>query len=352
MAYIQNIGLAKAPFKHNQQDILQFALDQYKVPDRMIDKVERLYERCEINTRYSAIEDFSLTEDKRKLFKKGETTSIQERMDVYFKVAPALCKQAVQDCLQASDYKNITHLITVSCTGMAAPGLDILLIESLGLANHTQRTSVNFMGCYAGFHALKMANAICAEHKNAQVLIVDVELCTLHFQHDFSMDNVAASLLFADGAAATLVSNNQENSLFKIHSFYSELAPEGQKDMAWHIGDTGFLMTLSGYVPSILSEYIAPLLSNAIANKEEIKHWAIHPGGKKIITEIAKALKLTESDVQVSRDVLLNHGNMSSATIFFVLDALLKKDFKAGEKLFATGFGPGLTIESAILSFV
>lgn len=352
MAYIQNIGLAKAPFKHNQQDILQFALEQYNVPERMIDKVERMYERCEIDTRYSAIEDFSLIEAQRKLFKKGQSVSIQERMQAYFNAAPALCKKAVANCLNAQALKHVTHLITVSCTGMAAPGLDILLVEALGLAMNTQRTSVNFMGCYAGFHALKMANAICAEQENAQVLIVDVELCTLHFQDNFSMDNIAASLLFADGAAAVLVTNHQENSLFKIHSFYSELATEGKKDMAWDIGETGFLMRLSGYVPNILSEHIAPLLSNAIENKEEIKYWAIHPGGKKIISEIQKALHLKNEDMQVSRDILKQYGNMSSATIFFVLDAMLQKKFRPNEKIFATGFGPGLTIESAILSFV
>ncbi len=207
------------------------------------------------------------------------------------------------------------------------------------------------MGCYAAIHALKQANAICLAEANAKVLIVDVELCTLHFQMEYTMDNIASSLLFADGAAAVLVSN--EKGLYQISDFYSEVALQGYQDMAWDISSSGFLMTLSAYVPAVIAEKIGPMLDNSLTamnrSKEEIMHWAIHPGGKKIVSEIEKALGLTKKDVDVSRAVLNEYGNMSSVTLFFVLERMLQQIQGEDETVYAVAFGPGLTIETMFL---
>ncbi len=353
MAFIKKIGTANAPFEHKQTAIKQFAVQQYNIPEQYMARVERMYDNSWIDTRYSAINDFSLENGDGVLLKsKTEEATTVSRMEIFFEVAPKMCEAAVRKILSETELQNITHLITVSCTGIAAPGLEIILLESLNLPTNTTRLGVNFMGCYAGFHALKMAKAICADEKNAQVLIVDVELCTLHFQNEFTMDNVASTLLFADGAAAVLVNNEAEDSLYKIESFYTEVALQGKKDMAWHIGPSGFQMTLSSYIPTILGENIEPLLNKAIEHPNEIAHWAIHPGGKKILQEFAKALNLEDEDLETSYHILRRFGNMSSVTIFYVLAAMRKNISASNQKVFAAGFGPGLTIESAILSTV
>ncbi len=351
MAYIHSIGLAKAPFAHAQKDIFNFILKMYKVPLNDVEKISRLYERSEIETRYAAIEDFSLPNEEWTFFESDGITSVEKRMKKFFEIAPTLCVQAVDDCISIEQRNEITHLITVSCTGVSAPGLDIQLIQLLNLPSSIHRTSVNFMGCYAAIHALKQANAICLSMPEAKVLIIDIELCTLHFQDMFTMDNIAASLLFADGAAAVLVSN--EKGMYSIENFYSEVAFAGYNDMAWDISSTGFLMTLSAYIPSVIAKNIEPMLLNSLANmkisKEEIKHWAIHPGGKKIISEIEKALSLTKEDTEISRSVLNDYGNMSSVTILFVLEEMRKKIQQENEFVYAVAFGPGLTIETMFL---
>lgn len=351
MAYINKIGTANAPYLHKQSAIKNFALNQYNIPENYMARIERMYDNSWIDQRYSAIGDFTNTNGTPILLKsKTEEASTEARMKIFFDVAPKMCEAAVRSILTHDELNTVSHIITVSCTGIAAPGLEITLLENLDLPQNITRLGVNFMGCYAGFHALKIAKAICAEQENAQVLIVDVELCTLHFQNEFTMDNVASTLLFADGAAAALVNNDADNSLYKLNSFYTEVALQGKNDMAWQIGPTGFQMTLSSYIPAILGENISPLLHNAIENPNDIKHWAIHPGGKKILQEFSKALDLSEHDLETSYDILRNYGNMSSVTIFYVLETMRKKIKKKGENVFAAGFGPGLTIESAILS--
>ena len=351
MAYIKKIGTANAPYCHEQSAIKDFAINQYDIPEKYMARVERMYDNSWIDSRYSAIGDFTNANGAPVLLKsKTEEASTESRMGIFFDVAPKMCETAIKKILNEDELQHITHLITVSCTGISAPGLEIILLENLNLPKNITRLGVNFMGCYAGFHAMKIAKAICADQQNAQVLIVDVELCTLHFQNEFTMDNVASTLLFADGAAATLVNNEADNSLYKMESFYTEVALQGKKDMAWHIGPTGFQMTLSSYIPTILGENILPLLNNAIENKDDIKHWAIHPGGKKILQEFTKALSLEEEDLTTSFDILRQYGNMSSVTIFYVLEAMKGKITQSGEKIFAAGFGPGLTIESGLLT--
>jgi predicted naringenin-chalcone synthase len=210
------------------------------------------------------------------------------------------------------------------------------------------------MGCYAAIHALRMADNICRADADAKVLIVCTELCTIHFQKGCDMDSIASGLLFADGAAAALVTgNNYGGKGLRIKSFFSEVALHGQEDMAWNISGRGFLMRLSAYIPQLLQAGITPLLKKALKaaglRREEISRWAIHPGGKKILESIEKELGLDKQDLQVSYDILKNYGNMSSPTILFVLKDIMKRLNAGEEKIFAAAFGPGLTMETIIL---
>jgi predicted naringenin-chalcone synthase len=220
------------------------------------------------------------------------------------------------------------------------------------------RTSVNFMGCYAAIHGLKLADALCQSDKNARVLIVCTELCTLHFQRENTIDNIASSLLFGDGAAAVLVTHNDHNEPgLRLNNFYSEVAFKGKKDMSWEISSSGFLMTLSGYVPELIEQDFNMLLNNALENanidKENISHWCLHPGGKRILTSIEKSISITADDLKHSYNVLKNYGNMSSPTILFVLKEIidsLKEGKERNTNIFGAAFGPGLTLETFILS--
>jgi predicted naringenin-chalcone synthase len=211
------------------------------------------------------------------------------------------------------------------------------------------------MGCYAAIHALKMADAICKTEDTANVMIVCTELCTLHFQKEGTADTIASSLLFADGAAAVLVTHNS-NSLkgYRIANFYSEVIPKGKKDMSWELSGSGFLMTLSGYVPDLIEADFSNLTNKALAQagvqKNEIANWCIHPGGKRIVEAIQKSLQLQPAQLQHSYDVLREFGNMSSPTILFVLQRILKAQQQTNKQqpVFAAAFGPGLTMETFI----
>ncbi|RYF79222.1 MAG: type III polyketide synthase, partial [Chitinophagaceae bacterium] len=203
-------------------------------------------------------------------------------------------------------------------------------------------------GCYAALHALKLGDAICKADKDAQVLIVCTELCTLHFQKEATMDNMASSLLFGDGSSAVLLmSDDAKHEGVIIDSFYSEINPKGKRDMAWELSSSGFLMTLSGYVPDLIEEDFAAIVERAMAKADmkEVSHWCIHPGGKKILQAIQKSLALGNGELQCSYDVLREFGNLSSASILFVLKKVLEKK-TANQRIFGAAFGPGLTVET------
>jgi predicted naringenin-chalcone synthase len=348
LAFINTIAQSLPTHQFAQQTILSFMENAFTIPDSELGKVRAMYARGGIDYRYSVLPDFDV-EQSPILFTTQEP-SMQERMQVYMQSSLPL---SVNACLNLhADPKEITHLITVSCTGMSAPGLDILLMRELQLNANIQRTSVNFMGCYALTHALKLANAFCTENINAKVMIVLVELCTLHFQQEYSLENVATSMLFADGCAAMIVSNQPSKTCLEIKSFYSEVHGNSLSDMSWNLTDKGFKMTLSAYVPSILADNISPLLNNALQQqgiaKNDIRHWALHPGGKKIIHEISKALQLTEQDTAISRSVLQQFGNMSSVTLAIVLKQIMES-CAHNDYIFGCAFGPGLTMESLIV---
>jgi predicted naringenin-chalcone synthase len=348
LAFINHITQSFPKYKHAQKSIGIYMQNAFDVSVDIKRKIDVMYNRCGIDYRYSCLPDFD--ESNSPILFKEPIVNIQKRMAQYLTSAVPLCVDA---CMQIPEsITDCTHLITVSCTGMSAPGLDILLLKKLNLNKDIIRTSVNFMGCYAFTHALKIADAFCKSEPNAKVLIVLVELCTVHFQQDYTMENMATSMLFADGCSAVWVSNQQQNSSLKIIKSYGQIQGDSESDMTWNITDEGFKMTLSAYVPDIIADNIEQLLQNALKDsnlqQSQIKHWALHPGGKKIIYEIQKALSLSDDDVAVSRTVLQQFGNMSSVTLPIVLKHFLPTLNKT-DYIFACAFGPGLTLESIVL---
>jgi len=355
LSKIVSIGTALPAYCHKQTDIFSFMQQVYALPSAEARKLRFMYNQSGIAQRYSVLPDYGKPMAEWKFYPPTENLepfpSLESRMAVYNKQAPLLSVDAIRDCLSHKHLpQNVTHLITVSCTGMSAPGLDLQIMELMDLPKTIFRTSVNFMGCYAAIHALKIADALCRNDKDAQVLIVCTELCTLHFQREATMDNMMSSLLFADGAAAVLLMNAEaKNEGLFLDAFYSEIISKGKRDMAWELSSSGFLMTLSGYVPELIEEDFDGIVQRALkessAEKDNISHWCVHPGGKKILEAIHKSLSFKNGELAASYEVLNEVGNLSSASILFVLKKILQQK-TAVKELFGAAFGPGLTVET------
>jgi predicted naringenin-chalcone synthase len=359
LSKILSIGTSVPAWKHQQKEILDFMQRVYALNEADKRKLAFLYRQSGIETRYSIIPDYSLPTPQWQFFSPSENLEpevpLEQRMEWFRRHAAPLSLVAIERCLNNRSPKTITHLITVSCTGMSAPGLDLELLEALELPATTCRTSINFMGCYAAIHALKIADAFCKANTNANVLIVCTELCTLHFQKDHTPDNITSSLLFSDGAAAVLVSANENEEGLSIERFYSTVEFKAKKDMAWELSSKGFLMTLSGYVPDLIekdfNELVTGALSNAGMERDSITHWCIHPGGKKILEAVHDSLNFTNGQLKDSYEILKEYGNMSSATVLFVLERMINTMNKEQKNIvFGAAFGPGLTMETFILS--
>ncbi|NLR93612.1 type III polyketide synthase [Flammeovirga agarivorans] len=346
MTYIHSIGIARPQNRYPQEDLLSFmmsAIPKDKVREQRLLKM--ISHKSGIQERYSVLDNLYDFFD-------GETPTLEDRLEKFNKSAVPLAVEAVKNCIPEDQLKEITHLVTISCTGISAPGIDIDLIKALSLSSKTTRTTVNFMGCYAALHGLRIADQICHTNKNAKVLLVDVELCSLHYQNRYEEDHLMANTLFGDGAAALFISNSTtEKSLFKIDKFASRLAINAYDEMAWTVSRSGFQMRLSNYVPDIIEKDIQNLITDVIQEEEvdqEKLTWAFHPGGVRILQSIARAINVDKEEFNHSYEVLTENGNMSSVTILHVLDKLTNKNCK--EKIFAAGFGPGLTMEAMLLT--
>jgi predicted naringenin-chalcone synthase len=281
----------------------------------------------------------------------------KQRMDLYKAWSAKLTIQAVSDLLQSTgtDPSTVTRLITVSCTGFSAPNFDYELITSLGLPPQIKRTHVGFMGCAAAiigftsaFEALQRDN-----ESNAKVLVVAVELCSLHLQTEPTRDNILANMIFADGCGAALfASDDTRPAMARLIQTRSLLFPDSQEFMGWEIGNTGFEMILSPELPEIISRVAVPaaraMMSELGLRPEDIRFWALHPGGRAILDALQTGFALAEKQVAPSRAVLQQFGNMSSASILFVLKELFSRDsMKPDDWLCAIAFGPGLSMELA-----
>lgn len=355
MADIVSIATAVPAFAHKQEDILQYMQKAYCLDTDEKRKLAFLYHHSGIETRHSAIPDYGISKSDWNFLPQNNHDafpSIDQRMVLYKKNACIISLEAINKCIETHiGPKQITHLITISCTGMSAPGLDLEIMEALQLSPSLFRTSINFMGCYAAIHGLKLAKFICDSEPHAQVVLVATELCTLHFQKEYTPENASSSLLFADGSAAVLVNNNSGHpKALHIEGFHSQVAFQGKKDMAWEISSKGFLMTLSSYIPQLIKEDIELLIRSALLEKgltrNDILYWCIHPGGKKIVDAIEQKLSLTQAQTKFTRKVLAENGNMSSPTILFVLKEIMDSPIKSGDNVFGIAFGPGLTMET------
>jgi len=358
--HIYGLGTASPPFSVSQEHAAAAAAEFGCSGVERERPLRALYRLTRVRTRQSVVLESDGREGppRQSFFPpaqhqgdRGPTTSA--RMARYEADAPELAVRSSRAALDASgrSARDITHVVTVSCTGFVAPGFDMALIRQLGLSWDVARTHVGFMGCHGALNGLRVAAAYAASRPDACVLVSAVELCTLHYQYGWNPGQVVANALFADGSAALVGGSSPDGpGGWVLDASGSTLLEDSTDLMTWRIGDHGFEMRLSARVPGVIHERLRPWLDEWLAANgvriDQVASWAIHPGGPRILEACAEAIGLPREACAVSQEVLAEHGNLSSPTIFFILDRLRLRD--APRPCVAIGFGPGLAVEPAL----
>jgi predicted naringenin-chalcone synthase len=362
------LGLATALPSHRteQPEAARFASLLSGYDEEEAKRASILYRRSGVQRRHFAVLDIDPVggehpHDLQKLFQatsnghadaQGPTTA--DRMAYYAQRAAPLAERAARRALNDAGLPTaaITHLVTVSCTGFTAPGVDIALIRCLGLSANVERTHIGFMGCQGALNGLRVATSLVRSSPAAHVLLCAVELCGLHFQYSGEPDAVVANSLFADGAAAAVLGAANGGPRWRVAGHGAGLIPDTLDAMTWTIGNHGFTMTLSPQVPGYIEEHLCPWIETWLCRHEltigDVGSWAIHPGGARIVSAVERALGLDAAAGTSARAVLAEHGNMSSPTVLFVLKRLI--DARAPRPCVAIAFGPGLSVEAALLT--
>lgn len=363
-AHIHSIATLVPPLRYPQEQIRDFMLEALPSDDRTRRLLRRMYSQSDIGFRHSVLGDLAgpVAEPffTRDAAGRWQTPTTGQRNARFAREAPALFVSVAREALAQSGFvpTEVTHVITVSCTGFFNPGPDFHVVRSLGLAESTRRVNIGFMGCYALFPALAAAEAFTLADPCAVVLVVCVELCSLHIQLKAEHDAMLGGCLFGDGAGALVVSARAPqpgHTALAIRALGSALLPDSAAAMAWTIGDDGFDIALSSYVPDLIAAHIQPAVAGWLGSQSlspaMVTRWAVHPGGRAILDKTVTALALPPDAVQVSRDVLREVGNLSSATLCFVLARLWPtSSVPAGATLCSLAFGPGLTLEMGLFT--
>jgi alpha-pyrone synthase len=358
---IASIGISVPEYKVSQEKYLKYVLNTPGILSENERLLRAICFKSGINERYSVLSDFSESEPQTITETLVKSAGISKRMGIFKEKALNLAISAVKDCLgkaTAVKSESITHIISFSCTGMYAPGIEMEIIEEFGFSQNMERTCINFMGCYAAIIALKNAYHIVRSQPESIVLLVGVELCSIHHGTKEEPEQMVANAIFGDGAAAVLVTGKSielKNRHLEIINFHATFSPSAKKEMTWRIGDHSFELYLSSYIPKLLNLEMGKLTSQLMAKAglttKEIEFYAIHPGGMAILKACEKALSLSEKDNFHAYNVLKKYGNMSSVTILFVLNELMNSlmDSDQGKNILSFAFGPGLTMESMFL---
>lgn len=359
---VTRIATAVPGEPHDQLGIAERMAVLHGMDTRGARRLRAYHHRTRIASRHSVLAHDWTRADGRAFFRPGVSPSTGARMKVFAQEAPRLAERAAAGIFERTAKapgpadtrpphpEEIDHLIVVSCTGFLAPGLDVSLVRRLGLRADVGRTLIGFQGCHAGLSALRLAHDITTADPRRSVLIVAVELSTLHFQYEATPENLLANALFADGAAAVLVDGaaveRPSGSAFRLASVETRLLPEGGDDMRWSVGDRGFTLDLSDRLPDLIARHVCAIDAGCASPSA----WAVHPGGAAILDAVEGALGLNADALGDARATLRRYGNLSSATIFFVLARMQRTGLPADRRVVALAFGPGLTIEIARLS--
>jgi alpha-pyrone synthase len=349
-AFINRIATAAPPHDVHQA-FVDFA--QTMIPEGTTRNLfKRMARLSAIEHRYSFVEPIKTEgvqwRDAEEIYVPGRFPSTARRMEAFEKFAPRLAECALRRlAVTEEERRSISHVVVTSCTGLYAPGLDFDVIRLLGLRTSVERTMIGFMGCYAAVNALKAADYIVRAQPDARVLVLNLELCSLHFHETQDLEQILSFLLFADGCAASVVSAEPRG--LAIDSFLAVNLPETSHLITWRIGDGGFDMQLSGQVPGEIKRNLKGV-AGAITRGRELQgidFWAVHPGGRTILDAVEQGLELPPDALRFSRDILARFGNMSSATVMFVLQQVMAAAHH-GQQGCAMSFGPGVTAETML----
>lgn len=344
--YVNAIGTAVPPFDVHPP-FISFA-NSILTDSRERNLLNRSLRRAQIDHRYSFLNPSCFHDGG--FYSPGRFPDTGARMRFFEQHAVTLATAALAQLDLDQIRTKVTHLIVACCTGFYAPGLDIDIVNRLGLRPSVERTVVGFMGCYAGISALRLARHVVRSEPEATVLVINVELCTLHLQELDDLEQMLCFSLWGDGCAASVVSAEARG--IELKTFHTTTIEDSAQQMAWRIGGSGFDMMLSGQVPRTLASALPSKVDAILGGRRnhQIDLWAVHPGGRSILDAIAMTLELAEDALDVSRDVLRRFGNMSSATVIFVLKSLLDRRLQGLGC--AMAFGPGLTAESMIFESI
>jgi alpha-pyrone synthase len=359
-AYINRIATA-VPDDDVHNAFVAFA-DQMLEDPRVQPVFRRMASRSGIEHRYSVLTpgysigpegpSTEFTVNAHEFYTRGSFPDTAQRMKIFERFAPRLAQRTLDKlALSEEERRGVTHVIVTSCTGLYAPGLDFDIVDHLGLDTTVERTMIGFMGCYAAINGLKQARHIVRSEPESKVLMLNLELCTLHLQETQELEQVLSFLVFGDGCSAALIT--AEPTGFAMDSFRSVLIPATRDLITWRIRGVGFDMLLSGKVPGEIGKALLTTGGEVLAqhHKDDIDLWGVHPGGKSVLDAVQRGLGLKECALNASREVLERFGNMSSATVMFVLERLMQSA-EPGQKGCAMSFGPGLTAETMLFHAV
>lgn len=343
-ACINAIGTA-VPDHDMHGKFLQFA-PMILEDDRKVRLLERMAAKSGIAHRYSVLAPHPDTGriDSAGFYRRGAFPDTRQRMRLFEEHALPLAIRAIDD-LGVDAARSATHLVLSCCTGFTGPGTDLQIAQAVGLRDDVERTVVGFMGCSAALNALKLARHQVRSDPAARVLMINLELCTLHFRETTDTEEMLSYLIFADGCAASLIT--AEHHGLALDSFRSTVIPDSSGHITWQIGEAGFVMHLSGALPAAVGRTVAAMLPQLLGGRAptEIPLWAVHPGGRSILDAVERGVG-NAMDLRASRDILRQYGNMSSPTIMFVMQRFLSDPHAIGEGCMLA-FGPGITVESA-----
>ncbi len=355
-------GTALPQHSIGMEEAVLYAKEAFCESDDQARQLKLLYRMTGVQRRHTVVLDAPEgTPNRQSFFPVPNGTmrqgpSIRTRMEKYERDALPLALKASNDALANSKTRpeDITHLVTVSCSGFAAPGVDIGLMKGLRLQSTVERVHVGFMGCHGALNGLRVARGFAESNPKARVLLCAVELCSLHYHYGWNPDQLVANALFADGSAAVVggAVNGEAGDAWTIRDTGSCLVPDSEDAMTWRIGNSGFIMSLSSRVPELIGSHLRPWMESWLGRNglaiSDIRSWAVHPGGPRILGSTVKALDLPKESVDISREILRDHGNMSSPTILFIIKRM--RDSGMPTPAVALGFGPGLMAEATLFA--
>lgn len=350
------IGKSIPSYSLSQMEIASRLADLANLQDEEAWLLKKIYANSSIHRRYSVLPDIIHPKSPLRLSsEKGSFIGMSERNAIYKKEAPLLAEKSSREALKnwGGMPEDITHVISISCTGVMTPGIEFYLADRLSLSPYISLLGINFLGCYGAFKGLKVAKKIAKEDPNNRILMVSTELCTLHFKLCNDIESMVIQSLFADGSAAVIIGKEprkNETPLFEIIDEQSVVIKDSSEEMSWDASDEGFAMTLSPRVPKLITEHIGSFIKKLIKHSDDFHEyeWAIHPGGKAIIEAVEQTLKLGESVAASSWNILRDFGNLSSSSFLYVLEDIHKRR-NTKKRIVGLGFGPGLSVEGMIL---